>query len=135
MSKQNLIEGLDFYFENRDGIKFKVFTAHYLSKRGFCCKNNCRHCPYGFKTDKGMQAKQTSLEEFNSLVDKHYTSLRQYIVSSSDKKIILEDYENYAWGKNPDLSPLFEKAPLPIKNMEVSYNERHAMFQITLNLK
>lgn len=48
MSKQNLIENIDFYFEEKDGIKFKVFTEHYLLKRGFCCQNICRHCPYGF---------------------------------------------------------------------------------------
>lgn len=39
-----LIEGLDYYME--DG--FVVFTAHYLLKRGFCCRSGCRHCPYGF---------------------------------------------------------------------------------------
>lgn len=48
MSKPALIEGVDYYFEERDGIKYKVFTEHYHSKRGFCCKNRCRHCPYGF---------------------------------------------------------------------------------------
>jgi len=39
-----LVEGLDYYME--DG--FVVFTAHYLTKRGFCCRSGCRHCPYGF---------------------------------------------------------------------------------------
>ncbi len=134
MSSQVLIEGIDFYFENRDGIKFKVFTEFYLSKRGFCCKNFCRHCPYGFK--KSVIMKKTSLEEFNSLVDKNYTSLKKYIVSSNEKEIILEDSENYAWGKNPDLYPLFETpSSLPIKNIEAIYRERDAMFLITLNLK
>lgn len=52
MSKQNLIEDIDFYFEEKDGMKFKVFTEHYLSKRGYCCQNKCRHCPYGFTTKK-----------------------------------------------------------------------------------
>ncbi|HEY0006461.1 MAG TPA: DUF5522 domain-containing protein [Pyrinomonadaceae bacterium] len=37
-----LVEGLDFYEE--DG--FIVFTAHFLLRRGFCCRNGCRHCPY-----------------------------------------------------------------------------------------
>ena len=23
-----------------------VFTAAYLQKRGHCCDNGCRHCPY-----------------------------------------------------------------------------------------
>jgi len=39
-----LIEGDDFYWE--DGKM--VFTAAFLSKRGYCCESGCRHCPYGF---------------------------------------------------------------------------------------
>ncbi len=35
-------EGLDYYFEN--GLM--VLTAHFLLKRGYCCGNGCRHCPY-----------------------------------------------------------------------------------------
>lgn len=37
-----LIEGLDYYLE--DGKM--VLTAHFLRKRGWCCGNGCRHCPY-----------------------------------------------------------------------------------------
>jgi Family of unknown function (DUF5522) len=37
-----LVEGIDFYFEN--GLM--VLTAHFLKKRGYCCGNDCRHCPY-----------------------------------------------------------------------------------------
>ena len=58
MSKQNLIENLDFYFEERDGTKFKVFTEHYLSKRGFCCFNGCKMCPYKTKEDNDKNKKQ-----------------------------------------------------------------------------
>ncbi|WP_394368470.1 DUF5522 domain-containing protein [Adhaeribacter radiodurans] len=36
----------DFYF-NEQGLM--VFTAAYHLKRGYCCKNGCKHCPYGFK--------------------------------------------------------------------------------------
>jgi Family of unknown function (DUF5522) len=36
----------DYYMEN--GLF--VFTSAYHLKRGFCCKNQCRHCPYGKKT-------------------------------------------------------------------------------------
>jgi hypothetical protein len=32
------------YIENG----FLVFTEKYHLNRGYCCKNNCRHCPYGF---------------------------------------------------------------------------------------
>jgi hypothetical protein len=33
----------DYYFDH-DGLM--VFTAAYLARRGFCCGNDCRHCPY-----------------------------------------------------------------------------------------
>jgi hypothetical protein len=39
---QKLIEGTDYYFEN--GLM--VLTAHFLKKRGYCCDNGCRNCPY-----------------------------------------------------------------------------------------
>jgi hypothetical protein len=32
----------DFYFEN--GLI--VFTSEYHLRRGYCCGNGCRHCPY-----------------------------------------------------------------------------------------
>ena len=32
----------DFYFDH--GLM--VFTAAYLLRRGYCCENKCRHCPY-----------------------------------------------------------------------------------------
>jgi DNA replicative helicase MCM subunit Mcm2 (Cdc46/Mcm family) len=38
----NLIEYIDYYKEG-DRV---VFTALFHSKRGFCCGNSCRHCPY-----------------------------------------------------------------------------------------
>lgn len=37
------VEGLDFYQENG----YIVFTPWYHLKRGDCCGNGCRHCPYG----------------------------------------------------------------------------------------
>ncbi len=50
MSKQPLIENIDFTFEEIDGIKYKVFTEHYHLKRGYCCNNKCRNCPFKNKT-------------------------------------------------------------------------------------
>ena len=32
----------DYYLENG----FVVFTEKFLLDRGYCCENNCRHCPY-----------------------------------------------------------------------------------------
>ncbi|MEJ5995573.1 DUF5522 domain-containing protein [Pedobacter sp. Du54] len=36
-------EEVDYYF-NEDGLM--VFTAAYHLKRGYCCKNKCKHCPW-----------------------------------------------------------------------------------------
>ncbi len=41
-----LIEGEDFYY-NENG--YLVFTEAYHLKKGFCCGNGCRHCPYHFE--------------------------------------------------------------------------------------
>lgn len=41
-----LVEGEDYYYNEQ---KNWVFTAKYHLKRGYCCKNGCKHCPYGFK--------------------------------------------------------------------------------------
>lgn len=40
------------YYETPEG--YRVFTAQYLKRRGYCCKSGCRHCPYGYdpKTDQ-----------------------------------------------------------------------------------
>lgn len=45
----NLKEGEDFYLENG----YRVMTKLYLTKRGYCCGNGCRHCPYFPKHIKG----------------------------------------------------------------------------------
>jgi Family of unknown function (DUF5522) len=45
MIDRELIEGIDYYFEN--GLM--VFTEQYLRDRGYCCTSGCRHCPYGFQ--------------------------------------------------------------------------------------
>jgi hypothetical protein len=44
LNKPPLVEGEDFYLEGA----VMVFTARFLLRRGYCCENGCRHCPYGF---------------------------------------------------------------------------------------
>ena len=46
----NKLEPEDFYLSDEG---FKVFTEKYHLKRGYCCKNNCRHCPYGYNNKTG----------------------------------------------------------------------------------
>lgn len=40
----------DDYYINEQG--YKVFTEKYHLKRGYCCLNGCKHCPYGFHEKK-----------------------------------------------------------------------------------
>lgn len=47
-NNQPLVEGEDFY---REGGAV-VFTARFLLRRGYCCRNGCRHCPYEFRKEK-----------------------------------------------------------------------------------
>lgn len=44
MEQNQLKENVDFYW---DQLGRMVLTKDYLLKRGSCCKNGCRHCPYG----------------------------------------------------------------------------------------
>ena len=48
-----LTEGEDYYFE--DGLM--VLTAQYLLRRGYCCEQGCRNCPYGFSRKDAKIAK------------------------------------------------------------------------------
>lgn len=43
--KKDKGDGVYYYMEN--GLI--VFTEAYHLRKGYCCKNGCRHCPYGFK--------------------------------------------------------------------------------------
>jgi 2-iminoacetate synthase ThiH len=38
----------DYYLTEEGYI---VFTEAYHLKRGYCCNNNCRHCPYKKKNN------------------------------------------------------------------------------------
>jgi hypothetical protein len=40
----------DDYYYSPDG--YIIFTEKYLLKRGYCCQNGCKHCPYGFNKRK-----------------------------------------------------------------------------------
>jgi hypothetical protein len=51
MIDRELIEGIDYYFEN--GLM--VFTEQYLRDRGYCCTSGCRHCPYGFQRETTVE--------------------------------------------------------------------------------
>ena len=41
----------DFYWENG----YRVMTESYHERRGVCCGNGCRHCPYDPTHKKGVK--------------------------------------------------------------------------------
>ena len=45
----------DEYYFNEQGLM--VFTEKYHLKRGYCCGNKCKHCPYDYKNVKKEQKK------------------------------------------------------------------------------
>ncbi len=42
---QQLVEGEDYYF-NEEG--YIVLTENFHLKKGNCCGNGCKHCPYNY---------------------------------------------------------------------------------------
>ena len=54
-AETKLVEGEDFYTEGAA----VVFTARYHLRRGYCCENGCRHCPYR----EGREAALTNHEK------------------------------------------------------------------------
>lgn len=46
-----LEEGVDYVIDEQGRF---VFTREYHLKRGYCCGNNCKNCPYEYeRVDKG----------------------------------------------------------------------------------
>ena len=58
-AKRNELVAGDFY-TSPEG--YLIFTEQYLLKRGFCCKNGCRHCPYGFDKRTGQIKQKKGME-------------------------------------------------------------------------
>lgn len=44
-----LVQNEDFYLDENG---FMVFTKAYHLKRGYCCKNGCKQCPWSFKNNE-----------------------------------------------------------------------------------
>ena len=56
ISISKLVEGEDYYWETVDDVKYRVFTEAYHAKRGFCCNNSCKNCPYKKSDDKDKKS-------------------------------------------------------------------------------
>ncbi len=60
-AETTLVEDEDFY---REGAAV-VFTARYHLRRGYCCGNGCRHCPYRVADGDALR------EDERDAVEKH----------------------------------------------------------------
>jgi len=49
------IEADDFYLNDKG---YRVFKEKYHLKRGYCCLNTCKHCPFGFDKKTGRFLKK-----------------------------------------------------------------------------
>lgn len=55
-----MIEGVDYYL-NENGLM--VFTAAYHLKRGSCCKNKCKHCPWNYGKTNNQNSSKSSKKQ------------------------------------------------------------------------
>ena len=58
----SFIEDEDYYFDE-NGLM--VLTSEYLRKRGYCCGNQCRNCPYS--SEKQSEELEDSEADLRSL--------------------------------------------------------------------
>jgi len=53
LKADELIEGVDFFWEERKGTRMRVFTKEYLMRiKKSCCKGGCKNCPWGYEKKK-----------------------------------------------------------------------------------
>lgn len=49
------LEPDEFYLSPEGYI---IYTEKYHLKRGYCCKNGCKHCPFGYNKNTGKFDKE-----------------------------------------------------------------------------
>nr|MBA3899940.1 urocanate hydratase [Bacteroidota bacterium] len=103
---------------------YVVFTEKYLLKRGHCCQNRCRHCPYGFTkklkhktvpmdilSKRTVMDKEMDLDEFRKAIltgipDElpepkpfdpaiNHAPIRKQILTKEEKKLALRNALRY----------------------------------------
>ncbi|MEO8795331.1 MAG: DUF5522 domain-containing protein [Daejeonella sp.] len=55
-----LKENEDYYLDPNGNL---VFTEKYHLKRGYCCKNKCRHCPWNYGRAKDDKVKKPNFNQ------------------------------------------------------------------------
>lgn len=58
-SFKNRLQAEDYYYSEEG---YLIFTEQYHLKRGYCCENGCKHCPYGYRA---AEKKKENSDEYN----------------------------------------------------------------------
>lgn len=53
------VEGVDYTMSSQG---YRIMTEFFLVKRGYCCANGCKNCPYWPKATKGNRRLRPELE-------------------------------------------------------------------------
>jgi hypothetical protein len=53
------VEGVDYEMSSQG---YRIMTEFYLVKRGYCCSNGCKNCPYSPKAVKGNRKLRPEVE-------------------------------------------------------------------------
>lgn len=53
------VEGVDYVMSPQG---YRIMTEFYLVKRGHCCSNGCKNCPYSPKAIKGNRKLRPEIE-------------------------------------------------------------------------
>lgn len=88
-------------------------------------------------TLKTKKMEPSSLEQFKWMVDTQYPTIKKYIISEDENRIILEDPNGESMiSTNSDISALFEwPCPFPFKGISVSHSEKNSCYTIRAELK
>ena len=63
---KSMLKEDEYYTENG----YIILTSKYLTSRGICCHNNCRHCPYNDSNAKPDKTKEAEDDIFRNKIQK-----------------------------------------------------------------
>ena len=112
-----------------------VFTEAYHLKRGHCCENGCRHCPYGFEKGVMKQKVTVSWSGGKDSAFALYKILSQRVFDVVSLHTVLDDRTGRV-GLHGVSEELIEKQAqsigLPLEKIYLSASENQDQYQDTM---
>ena len=101
---------------------YEVFTADFLRRRGYCCGNGCRHCPYPSGGQRSSLPEGRSAERgIEEAGARHQLDKRRYA-----NRIALAQQELYAQNTGR-VQELLDDCPAPLRGWEWYFLERNTI--------